>query len=63
MSVPCSRLSARWADRVAIAFDARPHGFLKLIFPILLRGLRAEEKANMGHIRAALERGHATNTP
>jgi hypothetical protein len=49
--------------RLSTAFDARPHGFLKLIFPILLRRLRAEETANMGHIRAVLERRHATNAP
>jgi carbon monoxide dehydrogenase subunit G len=49
--------------RLSSDFDARPHGFLKLIFPIMLRRLRAEEKANMGHIRTALERRHATNAP
>lgn len=49
--------------RLSADFDARPHGFLKLIFPILARRLRAEETANMGHIRAALERRHATNAP
>jgi hypothetical protein len=47
--------------RLSTQFDARPHGFLRLIFPILLRKLRAEEKANMGHIRNALERRHATD--
>jgi hypothetical protein len=49
--------------RLSTAFDARPHGFLKLVFPILRRRLRADESANMGHIRAALERRHATNAP
>jgi hypothetical protein len=49
--------------RLSTDFDATPHGFLKLIFPILQRRLRTEEKANMGHIRAALERRHATNAP
>jgi Polyketide cyclase / dehydrase and lipid transport len=47
--------------RLSTRFDARPHGFLRLIFPILLRKLRADEKANMGHIRTALERRHATD--
>jgi hypothetical protein len=45
--------------RLSVDFDARPHGFLRLIFPILLRKLRTDEKANMGHIRQALERRHS----
>jgi hypothetical protein len=44
--------------RLLADFDVRPHGFLRLIFPILLRKLRMDEKANMGHIREALERRH-----
>jgi len=47
--------------RLATDFDARAHGFLRVIFPILLRKLRAEERANMGHIREALERRHGTD--
>ena len=42
--------------RLSADFDARPHGFLRLIFPILLRKLRTDEKANMRHIRETLER-------
>ena len=42
--------------RLSADFDARPHGFLRLIFPILLRKLKTEERANMGHIREAVER-------
>jgi hypothetical protein len=47
--------------RLSVDFDARPHGFLRLIFPILLRKLRTDEKANMGHIRQALERRHGND--
>lgn len=45
--------------RLSSDFDIRPHGPLRLFFPLLLRRLRAEERANMGHIRVALERRHA----
>ncbi len=48
----------REGTRLFTRFDVRPHGPLKLIFPIMLRMLRAGEKANMTHIREALERGH-----
>ena len=44
--------------RLSAHFVARPHGFLRLIFPILHRRLSADERANMGHIRDALERKH-----
>jgi Polyketide cyclase / dehydrase and lipid transport len=36
-------------------FDVRPHGKLKLFFPILLRSLKRTEKNNMGYIKEALE--------
>ena len=47
--------------RLSTNFDATPHGFLRLIFPILVRKLRREENANMGHIREALERRFRTD--
>ena len=47
--------------RLRTDFDARPHGFLRLIFPILRRRLKADEKANLGHIRRALEGRHVEN--
>ncbi len=49
---------AREGTTLHTDFDVRPHGPLRLIFPIMLRRLRADEKANMGHIRQALERRH-----
>lgn len=36
-------------------FEAIPHGWFKLIFPLFLARLRKEEKANMGYIRETLE--------
>jgi carbon monoxide dehydrogenase subunit G len=37
-------------------FDVRPHGFIKLLFPILLRQLKRAEKENMQHIKSAVEK-------
>lgn len=37
-------------------FDARPHGFFRLLFPLFLKKIRKEETANMGYLKAALER-------
>jgi uncharacterized protein YndB with AHSA1/START domain len=36
-------------------FEPRPHGWFRLIFPIFLLVIRREEKANMIHLRDALE--------
>jgi uncharacterized protein YndB with AHSA1/START domain len=36
-------------------FEPRPHGWFRLIFPIFLLVIRREEKANMIHLREALE--------
>lgn len=41
---------------LAARFDARPHGLLKLFFPVLLRQLRRAEKQNMQHIKNVLEK-------
>jgi len=37
-------------------FEAVPHGWFRLIFPIFLARLRKEERANMTYLREALER-------
>jgi hypothetical protein len=37
------------------AFDARPHGWFRLVFPFFLMQMRREERANMTHLRNALE--------
>lgn len=42
--------------RLDADFDPRPHGWFRLVFPIFLLVIRREEKANMGHLRDALER-------
>jgi Polyketide cyclase / dehydrase and lipid transport len=38
------------------AFDARPHGWFRVVFPLFLLRLRREESANMSYLRHALER-------
>jgi len=38
------------------AFEPTPHGWFRLIFPICLLVIRREERANMGHLRDAVER-------
>ena len=39
-----------------VEFEAVPHGFFRLIFPIFLARLRRQERANMTYLREALER-------
>ena len=41
---------------LAVRFDARPNGLLKLIFPVLLQVLKRAEKRNMRCIKDALEK-------
>ena len=42
--------------RLDAAFEPTPHGWFRLIFPLFLVMIRREEKANMGHLRDAVER-------
>lgn len=41
--------------RLDVDFDARPHGWFRLIFPLFLLQMRRAEAANMRYIQAALE--------
>ena len=41
--------------QLSVEFDARPHGWFRVAFPLLLPGLRRGEKANMTYVREALE--------
>jgi len=38
------------------AFEPTPHGWFRLIFPLFLLVIRRQERANMGHLRNAVER-------
>lgn len=42
--------------RLVSDFNARPHGWFRLIYPLFLVQIRREEKANMTYLREALER-------
>jgi hypothetical protein len=46
--------------RLRADFDARPHGWFRLIFPVFLLMMKKEERANMTHLRTALERRTAS---
>lgn len=39
-----------------VRFDARPRGWFRLVFPLFLLLNRRQEKANMSHLREAVER-------
>jgi hypothetical protein len=41
--------------RLYADFDATPHGWIRLLFPLFLRRLRTDERAAMDHIRTAVE--------
>lgn len=41
--------------RLHATFKPTPHGWFRLIFPIFLLIIRREEKANMAHLRAAVD--------
>jgi carbon monoxide dehydrogenase subunit G len=47
--------------RLSSDFEAEPHGFFRLIFPLFLMKIRKEEAANMTHLKAALERRAAAD--
>ena len=42
--------------RLHAAFEPTPHGWSRLVFPIFLIIIRRQAKANMGHLRDAVER-------
>jgi hypothetical protein len=42
--------------RLSASFEPKPHGWFRLIYPVFLIMIRREERANMGHLRAAVER-------
>jgi hypothetical protein len=42
--------------RLSVEFDARPAGWFRLVFPLFILMMKRQEKANMTHLRDALER-------
>lgn len=43
-------------------FEPQPHGWFRLVFPLFLLLIRRDERANMAHIRNALERRSQAKT-
>lgn len=43
------------ATRLNVDFDAHPHGFAKLFFPIFVMIMKRQESANMANIKRSLE--------
>lgn len=48
--------------RLHAEFEPTPHGWFRLVFPLFLMLLRRDEKANMLHIREAVDRRAARAT-
>ena len=56
VTLTCRLEPAREGTTLHAEFQPRPHGWFRVIFPLFLLVIRREEKANMAHIRQALER-------
>lgn len=52
----CRLEPAPEGTRLDASFEPTPHGWFRLIYPIFLIIIRREEKANMRHLREALDR-------
>jgi len=52
----CRLEPALEGTRLYATFEPTPHGWFRLIFPIFLIVIRREERANMGHLRYAVDR-------
>ena len=56
VTVRCRLEPVADGTKLFVDFEAIPHGWFRLIFPLFLVRLRKEERANMTRIREALER-------
>ena len=43
-------------DELHSEFEPTPHGWVRLVLPLLLFMMRREERATMGHLRDVVER-------
>jgi hypothetical protein len=59
----CTLEPVREGTKLQADFQPRPHGWFRLIFPLFVLMIRREEKANMGHIREAVERRQQARPP
>ena len=62
VSSPCGSHPSK-RDTAVLAFDAKPRGWFRLVFPIFVRIMRREERANMTRLKNALERRPQTTAP
>ena len=56
VTVTCRLAPVAGGTELSAAFDGRPHGWFRLLFPLFLLQMRREERANMTYLREALER-------
>ena len=52
----CRLEPAAEGTRLHASFEPTPHGWFRLAFPLFLVMMRRDEKANMAHLRDAVER-------
>lgn len=45
-------------SRLEARFDARPHGWFRLVFPVFLLVMKRQERNNMANLKQALESRH-----
>ncbi len=43
------------ATRLDVTFEAEPHGWFRLVFPVFFRVMKRKERANMANLKRALE--------
>ena len=59
VTLTCRLEAVPEGTRLHADFEPTPHGWFRLAFPLFLVIMRREERANMGHLRAAVERRNA----
>lgn len=62
VTLACTLEPVAEGTKLNTEFRAQPHGWFRLVFPLFLPILRRDEKANMVHIRDALERRDRAHT-
>ena len=56
VTLTCRLEAVPEGTRLHVDFEPTPHGWLRLAFPLFLVIMRRDERANMGHLRDAVER-------
>jgi hypothetical protein len=55
VTLTCRLEAVADGTRLHTDFEPKPHGWFRLAFPLFLVIMRREERANMGHLRDAVE--------